>query len=189
MHDLSLFYSRFLRISERNLEFEAIFGYHPDHPPNKVNPKPRSKKTKKANPVEPVRRSNRIRETINYCEWSHPKKEKSKQKVVQVKSVDIFEKQKSGDTGCVTTTAQFICELCKKEYNHMNSLAKHMKSTHSKVQFNCDSCEKSFSYQSNLKRHVDLKHSSVKVNYSCSYCVQLFSYSCTLKKHIKLYHM
>ena len=46
MHDLSLFYSRLLRISEKNLEFEAIFGYNPDHPPNKVNPKPRSKKTK-----------------------------------------------------------------------------------------------------------------------------------------------
>ena len=51
---------------------------------------------------------------------------------------------------------RFKCNLCSKDYNHQQSLYRHVKNIHHYTRFPCKSCLKTFISEETLDRHIKI---------------------------------
>ncbi|XP_049819972.1 zinc finger protein 83 isoform X4 [Aethina tumida] len=77
-----------------------------------------------------------------------------------------------------------ICVICKKEYQHKNSLKLHMNS-HTGNYSICDICGKILSSKEKLKFHLRT-HTGYKP-FSCSYCGKCFTKKPILVEHVRIH--
>ena len=81
---------------------------------------------------------------------------------------------------------EFQCKACKKSYDRKDTLAKHVRRTHTQKRYNCEHCEKVFRDRFVFKRHQQSTH--VKIQYRCERCTKVFSRKDRLSYHLKMDH-
>ncbi|CAH0546323.1 unnamed protein product [Brassicogethes aeneus] len=84
----------------------------------------------------------------------------------------------------VVGPSMHICVICKKEYQHKNSLKLHM-NTHTGNYSICDICGKILSSKEKLKFHIRT-HTGYKP-FTCSYCGKSFTKKPILVEHVRIH--
>jgi len=80
------------------------------------------------------------------------------------------------------------CKYCEKEFSHLQSVEKHIKSVHKKIKDQkCGSCGKAFSHPEILRKHVRNVHEGLG-KISCNFCGNTYNNNTSLKTHIKHVH-
>jgi len=77
---------------------------------------------------------------------------------------------------------QFVCDLCAKTFNQVQSLRNHKKSVHEGFRYQCDQCDiKPFTLKGTLRKHVVSIHKGVR--HPCDQCGKWFRSTDGLRKH------
>lgn len=85
-------------------------------------------------------------------------------------------------------TAQFVCQVCKKECLNRRALTKHKVTHRPKHRLMCDGCGKEFNSQFDLDFHTEVVHGRVVnegITYRCSHCPDTFNSHINLMAHVK----
>ena len=87
-----------------------------------------------------------------------------------------------------SSSTQFKCNVCEKQFSVQRYLSEHVRINHSeKPLLFCDDCKQSFTLKHNLKRHMEIAHSQRKAN-TCQFCGKTFTRKDHLREHIKVVH-
>ncbi|XP_013175844.1 PREDICTED: gastrula zinc finger protein XlCGF57.1-like [Papilio xuthus] len=79
---------------------------------------------------------------------------------------------------------KFICNTCKREFQHQAHLDNHILSVHTREKgFKCEYCAKNFSTQESLDNHREAH--KVEKRHQCPMCNKAFYVLSTLKDHIR----
>ena len=86
----------------------------------------------------------------------------------------------------VTFKGTIFCEICKKQFQLVANLKRHVEATHNGVSYNCNQCDYSNKRQDSLKTHVDFVHEGIR--YPCDQCDYQGVRNSKLAAHIKKMH-
>ncbi len=76
-----------------------------------------------------------------------------------------------------------VCRFCSKLLNNMETLRKHVKSSHiNDKQYQCKVCDKAFNFNAYLQQHIRAVHLNER-GYECGHCDKHFSNTYSLRYH------
>jgi len=86
-----------------------------------------------------------------------------------------------------SSTSEFKCHLCDRNFTQKGNLQTHINSVHLKVKFNCEFCDYESTQKGNLERHIHAVHLKLKP-FQCDECDYSCGQSSDLKKHVDSVH-
>lgn len=106
-------------------------------------------------------------------------------------SIEIVEVPKAvNDTTSINEAKlSYSCDVCSKSYLHLNSLSRHIKTTHELKRYSCPVCQTEFTQKSSMAEHMNNLHKTSIVinNLKCSSnsCQRIFNTAKMLSQHMK----
>lgn len=81
----------------------------------------------------------------------------------------------------------YSCNVCSKSYLHLNSLSRHIQTTHELKRYSCPVCQSEFTQRSSLAEHISNLHKTTitKNIHRCSSCRRTFNTSKMLLQHLR----
>ncbi|CAG4949822.1 unnamed protein product [Parnassius apollo] len=84
----------------------------------------------------------------------------------------------------IKANIKYICNTCKREFQHQAHLDNHILSVHTReTGYNCEYCTKNFATQDSLKNHQDAH--KIEKRHQCHFCNKAFCMLSTLRDHIR----
>lgn len=84
-------------------------------------------------------------------------------------------------------TNEFVCEVCSKRYQYLNSLTRHTRTAHERLRHSCPLCSQDFTQKTSLVEHIRNIHIDRAKPYSCDLCGRTFNTIKMLNQHMKQY--
>ncbi|XP_060733965.1 zinc finger protein 423 isoform X1 [Tachysurus vachellii] len=88
-----------------------------------------------------------------------------------------------------TTSTQYVCESCDKQFSSVDDLQKHLLDMHTFVLYHCTLCQEVFDSKVSIQVHLAVKHSNEKKMYRCTACAWDFRKESDLQMHVKHSHL
>uniref|UniRef100_A0A9J7YIV2 Zinc finger protein 423 n=1 Tax=Cyprinus carpio carpio TaxID=630221 RepID=A0A9J7YIV2_CYPCA len=88
-----------------------------------------------------------------------------------------------------TTSTQYVCESCDKQFSSVDDLQKHLLDMHTFVLYHCTLCQEVFDSKVSIQVHLAVKHSNEKKMYRCTACAWDFRKESDLQLHVKHSHL
>ncbi|XP_066541773.1 zinc finger protein 423 isoform X3 [Hoplias malabaricus] len=88
-----------------------------------------------------------------------------------------------------TTSTQYVCESCDKQFSSVDDLQKHLLDMHTFVLYHCTLCQEVFDSKVSIQVHLAVKHSNEKKMYRCTACAWDFRKESDLQTHVKHTHL
>ncbi|XP_018582161.1 zinc finger protein 423 isoform X1 [Scleropages formosus] len=88
-----------------------------------------------------------------------------------------------------TTSTQYVCESCDKQFSSVDDLQKHLLDMHTFVLYHCTLCQEVFDSKVSIQVHLAVKHSNEKKMYRCTACAWDFRKEGDLQLHVKHSHL
>uniref|UniRef100_A0A8B9KE43 Zinc finger protein 423 n=1 Tax=Astyanax mexicanus TaxID=7994 RepID=A0A8B9KE43_ASTMX len=88
-----------------------------------------------------------------------------------------------------TTSTQYVCESCDKQFSSVDDLQKHLLDMHTFVLYHCTLCQEVFDSKVSIQVHLAVKHSNEKKMYRCTACAWDFRKETDLQAHVKHTHL
>ncbi|XP_035381137.1 zinc finger protein 423 isoform X2 [Electrophorus electricus] len=88
-----------------------------------------------------------------------------------------------------TTSTQYVCESCDKQFSSVDDLQKHLLDMHTFVLYHCTLCQEVFDSKVSIQVHLAVKHSNEKKMYRCTACAWDFRKESDLQTHVKHSHL
>ncbi|XP_051513398.1 zinc finger protein 423-like isoform X3 [Myxocyprinus asiaticus] len=88
-----------------------------------------------------------------------------------------------------TTSTQYVCESCDKQFSSVDDLQKHLLDMHTFVLYHCTLCQEVFDSKVSIQVHLAVKHSNEKKMYRCTACAWDFRKESDLQSHVKHSHL
>ncbi|XP_028813432.1 zinc finger protein 423 isoform X2 [Denticeps clupeoides] len=88
-----------------------------------------------------------------------------------------------------TTSTQYVCESCDKQFSSVDELQKHLLDMHTFVLYHCTLCQEVFDSKVSIQVHLAVKHSNEKKMYRCTACAWDFRKEADLQLHVKHSHL
>ncbi|KAJ8398630.1 hypothetical protein AAFF_G00421580 [Aldrovandia affinis] len=88
-----------------------------------------------------------------------------------------------------TTSTQYVCESCDKQFSSVDDLQKHLLDMHTFVLYHCTLCQEVFDSKVSIQVHLAVKHSNEKKMYRCTACAWDFRREGDLQLHVKHSHL
>jgi len=86
-----------------------------------------------------------------------------------------------------SSTSEFKCHLCDRNFTQKGNLQTHINGVHLKVKFNCEFCDSQSTTKDHLKTHINTVHLKLKP-FQCDECDQSFGERGSLKIHVDSIH-
>ncbi|XP_029910054.1 zinc finger protein 423 isoform X3 [Myripristis murdjan] len=88
-----------------------------------------------------------------------------------------------------TTSTQYVCESCDKQFSSVDDLQKHLLDMHTFVLYHCTLCQEVFDSKVSIQVHLAVKHSNEKKMFRCTACAWDFRKESDLQLHVKHNHL
>ncbi|XP_043981729.1 zinc finger protein 423 isoform X2 [Gambusia affinis] len=88
-----------------------------------------------------------------------------------------------------TTSTQYVCESCDKQFSSVDDLQKHLLDMHTFVLYHCTLCQEVFDSKVSIQVHLAVKHSNEKKLFRCTACAWDFRKEADLQLHVKHNHL
>ncbi|XP_075998731.1 zinc finger protein 423 [Genypterus blacodes] len=88
-----------------------------------------------------------------------------------------------------TTSTQYVCESCDKQFSSVDDLQKHLLDMHTFVLYHCTLCQEVFDSKVSIQVHLAVKHSNEKKLFRCTACAWDFRKETDLQLHVKHNHL
>ncbi len=88
-----------------------------------------------------------------------------------------------------TTSTQYVCESCDKQFSSVDDLQKHLLDMHTFVLYHCTLCQEVFDSKVSIQVHLAVKHSNEKKMFRCTACAWDFRKESDLQLHVKHSHL
>ncbi|XP_056273043.1 zinc finger protein 423 isoform X2 [Pseudoliparis swirei] len=88
-----------------------------------------------------------------------------------------------------TTSTQYVCESCDKQFSSVDDLQKHLLDMHTFVLYHCTLCQEVFDSKVSIQVHLAVKHSNEKKLFRCTACAWDFRKESDLQIHVKHNHL
>uniref|UniRef100_A0A3Q3VWE4 Zinc finger protein 423 n=1 Tax=Mola mola TaxID=94237 RepID=A0A3Q3VWE4_MOLML len=88
-----------------------------------------------------------------------------------------------------TTSTQYLCESCDKQFSSVDDLQKHLLDMHTFVLYHCTLCQEVFDSKVSIQVHLAVKHSNEKKLFRCTACAWDFRKEMDLQLHVKHNHL
>ncbi|XP_034061781.1 LOW QUALITY PROTEIN: zinc finger protein 423 [Gymnodraco acuticeps] len=88
-----------------------------------------------------------------------------------------------------TTSTQYVCESCDKQFSSVDDLQKHLLDMHTFVLYHCTLCQEVFDSKVSIQVHLAVKHSNEKKLFRCNSCAWDFRKESDLQIHVKHNHL
>ncbi|KAM6973310.1 zinc finger protein 423 [Aplochiton taeniatus] len=88
-----------------------------------------------------------------------------------------------------TTSTQYVCESCDKQFSSVDDLQKHLLDMHTFVLYHCTLCQEVFDSKVSIQVHLAVKHSNEKKMFRCTACAWDFRRETDLQIHVKHSHL
>ncbi|XP_035646840.1 zinc finger protein 423 isoform X2 [Oncorhynchus keta] len=88
-----------------------------------------------------------------------------------------------------TTSTQYVCESCDKQFSSVDDLQKHLLDMHTFVLYHCTLCQEVFDSKVSIQVHLAVKHSNEKKMFRCTACTWDFRKESDLELHVKHSHL
>ncbi|XP_034443604.1 zinc finger protein 423 isoform X4 [Hippoglossus hippoglossus] len=88
-----------------------------------------------------------------------------------------------------TTSTQYVCESCDKQFSSVDDLQKHLLDMHTFVLYHCTLCQEVFDSKVSIQVHLAVKHSNEKKLFRCTACAWDFRKEADLQIHVKHNHL
>ncbi|XP_028305504.1 zinc finger protein 423 isoform X6 [Gouania willdenowi] len=88
-----------------------------------------------------------------------------------------------------TTSTQYVCESCDKQFSSVDDLQKHLLDMHTFVLYHCTLCQEVFDSKVSIQVHLAVKHSNEKKLFRCTACAWDFRKEADLQVHVKHNHL
>ncbi|XP_027897973.1 zinc finger protein 423 isoform X2 [Xiphophorus couchianus] len=88
-----------------------------------------------------------------------------------------------------TTSTQYVCESCDKQFSSVDDLQKHLLDMHTFVLYHCTLCQEVFDSKVSIQVHLTVKHSNEKKLFRCTACAWDFRKEADLQLHVKHNHL
>ncbi|XP_056138705.1 zinc finger protein 423 isoform X2 [Lampris incognitus] len=88
-----------------------------------------------------------------------------------------------------TTSTQYVCESCDKQFSSVDDLQKHLLDMHTFVLYHCTLCQEVFDSKVSIQVHLAVKHSNEKKMFRCTACTWDFRKETDLQLHVKHNHL
>ncbi|XP_061773074.1 zinc finger protein 423 isoform X2 [Nerophis ophidion] len=88
-----------------------------------------------------------------------------------------------------TTSTQYVCESCDKQFSSVDDLQKHLLDMHTFVLYHCTLCQEVFDSKVSIQVHLAVKHSNEKKLFRCTACAWDFRKETELQLHVKHNHL
>ncbi|KAM8892542.1 zinc finger protein 423 isoform 4-T4 [Spinachia spinachia] len=88
-----------------------------------------------------------------------------------------------------TTSTQYVCESCDKQFSSVDDLQKHLLDMHTFVLYHCTLCQEVFDSKVSIQVHLAVKHSNEKKLFRCTACAWDFRKESDLQVHVKHNHL
>ncbi|XP_031420768.1 zinc finger protein 423 isoform X2 [Clupea harengus] len=88
-----------------------------------------------------------------------------------------------------TTSTQYVCESCDKQFSSVDDLQKHLLDMHTFVLYHCTLCQEVFDSKVSIQVHLAVKHSNEKKMFRCTACAWDFRKEADLQLHVKHSHL
>ncbi|XP_038149927.1 zinc finger protein 423 isoform X3 [Cyprinodon tularosa] len=88
-----------------------------------------------------------------------------------------------------TTSTQYVCESCDKQFSSVDDLQKHLLDMHTFVLYHCTLCQEVFDSKVSIQVHLAVKHSNEKKLFRCTACTWDFRKEADLQLHVKHNHL
>ncbi|KAM8860744.1 zinc finger protein 423 [Synchiropus picturatus] len=88
-----------------------------------------------------------------------------------------------------TTSTQYVCESCDKQFSSVDDLQKHLLDMHTFVLYHCTLCQEVFDSKVSIQVHLAVKHSNEKKLFRCTACAWDFRKETDLQLHVKHSHL
>ncbi|KAG7279788.1 hypothetical protein CRUP_008858 [Coryphaenoides rupestris] len=88
-----------------------------------------------------------------------------------------------------TTSTQYVCESCDKQFTSVDDLQKHLLDMHTFVLYHCTLCQEVFDSKVSIQVHLAVKHSNEKKMFRCTACAWDFRKESDLQLHVKHSHL
>ncbi|XP_037539209.1 zinc finger protein 423 isoform X3 [Nematolebias whitei] len=88
-----------------------------------------------------------------------------------------------------TTSTQYMCESCDKQFSSVDDLQKHLLDMHTFVLYHCTLCQEVFDSKVSIQVHLAVKHSNEKKLFRCTACTWDFRKEADLQLHVKHNHL
>ncbi|XP_063052912.1 zinc finger protein 423 [Engraulis encrasicolus] len=88
-----------------------------------------------------------------------------------------------------TTSTQYVCESCDKQFSSVDDLQKHLLDMHTFVLYHCTLCQEVFDSKVSIQVHLAVKHSNEKKMFRCTACAWDFRKETDLQMHVKHSHL
>ncbi|XP_034032865.1 zinc finger protein 423 isoform X2 [Thalassophryne amazonica] len=88
-----------------------------------------------------------------------------------------------------TTSTQYVCESCDKQFSSVDDLQKHLLDMHTFVLYHCTLCQEVFDSKVSIQVHLAVKHSNEKKLFRCTACTWDFRKEMDLQLHVKHNHL
>lgn len=88
-----------------------------------------------------------------------------------------------------TTSTQYVCESCDKQFSSVDDLQKHLLDMHTFVLYHCTLCQEVFDSKVSIQVHLAVKHSNEKKLFRCTACAWDFRKESDLQLHVKHNHL
>ncbi|XP_078139334.1 zinc finger protein 423 [Centroberyx gerrardi] len=88
-----------------------------------------------------------------------------------------------------TTSTQYVCESCDKQFSSVDDLQKHLLDMHTFVLYHCTLCQEVFDSKVSIQVHLAVKHSNEKKMFRCTACAWDFRKETDLQLHVKHNHL
>ncbi|XP_057691800.1 zinc finger protein 423 isoform X1 [Corythoichthys intestinalis] len=89
----------------------------------------------------------------------------------------------------MTTSTQYMCESCDKQFSSVDDLQKHLLDMHTFVLYHCTLCQEVFDSKVSIQVHLAVKHSNEKKLFRCTACAWDFRKETELQLHVKHNHV
>ncbi|KAM9814644.1 zinc finger protein 423 isoform 1-T1 [Syngnathus typhle] len=89
----------------------------------------------------------------------------------------------------MTTSTQYMCESCDKQFSSVDDLQKHLLDMHTFVLYHCTLCQEVFDSKVSIQVHLAVKHSNEKKLFRCTACAWDFRKETELQIHVKHNHV